>query len=72
MNMDYYILSSYFGCDNCKHDNDGYWDDYCGRCNPDYSPPSQYRPLKGSIFEKAYYDRWNDITEAEFRHFLNK
>lgn len=45
-----------FGCDTCKHQDDGKWLDYCEKCNPDHYPPSEYRPIEGSIQEKEYFD----------------
>lgn len=68
--IDYQSIRNSFGCDNCKHENDGYWDDYCRVCNPDCFPPSKYRPKKGSIQEKLYYDEFNRITYQDYLRYL--
>ena len=59
-----------FGCDNCKHADDGMWDDYCRICNMDYSPPSKYRPVKGSMQEKLYYDEYDRISFNDYIRYL--
>ena len=61
------IVRSY-GCDNCKHENDGKWDDYCRICNPDITPPSKYRPAKRTIQAKFYYEK--SITYEEYLSLL--
>ena len=47
--IDFQRIRDSFGCDNCEHENDGMWDDYCRVCNLDSVPPSKYYPVKGSI-----------------------
>lgn len=60
-----------FGCDNCIHEDDGRWHDYCQNCNPDYYPPSKYCPARGTIQEKVYFGKTNSITDSEIARFLN-
>ena len=69
--IDYQKIENSFGCDNCEHKNDGCWDDYCRICNPDYIPPSEYRPARRTIQEKVYYDKLNEITYGEYLEFIN-
>ncbi len=54
-NIDYKKIDRNFGCDNCEHEDDGMWDDFCKYCNPDCIPPSEYRPKRHTIYEKLYY-----------------
>lgn len=68
--IDYNLIRESYGCDNCKHLDDGMWDDYCRICNPDYDPPSKYRPARRTIQEKLWYDKFDEITYAEYMNFL--
>lgn len=68
--IDEKLIRDSFGCDNCKHENDGSWDDYCRVCNPDYSPPSKYRPARNTIQEKLWYEGVSAITPKEYQAFL--
>ena len=68
--IDYHGIRESFGCDNCKHENDGCWDDYCRVCTPDYVPPSKYRPARGSIQEKLYYDELDSISYEDYLRYL--
>lgn len=68
--INYKLISDTFGCDTCKHQDDGMWDDYCRICNPDYYPTSKYRPVRGSIQEKVYYDDCEKITYKEYLRFI--
>ena len=69
--INYNLIRDSYGCDNCKHDDDGMWDDYCGLCTMDYCPPSKYRPARYTIQEKLWYDRGEEITYAEYLRFLS-
>lgn len=70
--IDLKMIRDSYGCGNCKHDDDGMWDDYCRVCNPDYSPPSKYRPARNSIQEKVWYNEVDKISYKEYQQFLNK
>ncbi len=67
--IDYNMIKHSFGCDNCKHEMDGYEEDYCDRCIPGITP-SKYRPKRDSIQEKLWYDK--PISEKDFNRFLKK
>ena len=67
--IDRNLIRDSLGCDNCKHLNDGYYLDYCDRCQPGIIP-SKYRPKRGSIQEKYWYDK--PISETDFQKFLNR
>lgn len=68
--IDYQGIRESFGCDNCKHENDGMWDDYCRVCNPDYVPPSKYRPARRSIQEKLYYGELDRISYEDYLRYV--
>ena len=74
MNMDsrirYELISDSYGCDNCEHEDDGRWLDFCASCNPDYQPPSNYRPARNTIQEKLYYGKGASIKFYEYLRFL--
>ncbi len=68
--IDYQSIRNSFGCDNCKHEDDGLWDDYCRVCNPDCIPPSKYRPVQRSIQEKLYYNEVDRISYSDYLRYL--
>ena len=64
------LIADSYGCDNCRHLDDGRWDDYCRICDPDYYPPSKYRPALRSIHEKVYYNELERVSYQEYLRFL--
>lgn len=57
------------GCDNCIHEDDGRWDDFCRICNPDSTPPSEYSPARQTIQEKLQVEGQGSITYEEYLRF---
>ena len=70
MRKDYQYIKECMGCDNCIHEDDGRWLDFCDKCNIDTTPPGNYRPERKSIFGKVYYGRYAEITDNEYSLFL--
>ena len=68
--IDFQRIRDSFGCDNCEHENDGMWDDYCRVCNLDSVPPSKYYPVKGSIQKQFYFKEFDRITFGDYLRFL--
>lgn len=67
----YSIIEDSYGCDNCKHENDGMWYDYCRICSiGNYGPPTKYRPKKRTIQEKLWYHQFDKISYQEYMRFL--
>ena len=69
--INYQLIEDSFGCDNCVHEDDGYWDDYCQKCNPDHILPTKYRPVRGSIQWKVYHLKNDSITYEEYLRFID-
>lgn len=71
--IDYDEIERSFGCDNCEHDIDGLG--VCEHCCPgDYrhSPPSKYSPMRGTIQEKVWYNKYDEITYEEYLKFEHR
>ena len=69
--IDFNAIVRSFGCNNCEHDVDGRAD-LCASCGPGDrvgAIPPNYRPRRGTIQEKVYYDRHSEVTYAEYERF---
>ena len=70
MKIDYDMIRESCECGNCEHYDDGLALDYRENCNCDGAIPSQYRPKRGTIQEKYWYER--PIGEDEYMRFLKE